>query len=455
MRYVSNFFFYENNTSSSALPRIMAAEGEGPVKLRQEAGPPATARKWRAAAFTLIELLIVIAIIAVLALVVVLAINPAELLKQSRDSVRLSDVSSLQTALNLYVSDTSVNGNTLLGSSSVVYVSIPDPLATSTLGNQCQGIGLPSLPALFSYHCSASSTLRLNDGSGWMPVNFKAMSSGAPFGSLPTDPINASSSRSYYTYTANGGQYEVTANLESAKYRLGGSNDAIAGDGGTKASLYEKGTDLSLEPLDYGDPSLVGLWTFDEGVGTVAYDYSGSNATGSWVGTQAGTNGYYSSGKMGMLWAGAFDGGTNRIIVANYPSITPSAISIAAWVNPSGGNGHSAVITTGNILFTVATSGLEFWPDTSNYGPTFNVAMSGWMFVAAVYDYDAETGALYVNGSRQAIASPQPVKHKWNKEEFGDYALLLPYYTGLIDNVRIYNRALSSAEIQALYSGGK
>lgn len=36
--------------------------------------------------FTLIELLIVVAIVAILAIVVVLTLNPAELLKQSRDS---------------------------------------------------------------------------------------------------------------------------------------------------------------------------------------------------------------------------------------------------------------------------------------------------------------------------------------------------------------------------------
>ena len=43
--------------------------------------------------FTLIELLVVIAILAVLATAVVLVLNPAELLKQGRDSTRISDLS--------------------------------------------------------------------------------------------------------------------------------------------------------------------------------------------------------------------------------------------------------------------------------------------------------------------------------------------------------------------------
>ena len=52
--------------------------------------------------FTLIELLIVIAIIAILAVVVVLTLNPAELLRQARDSNRISDFATIKSALALY-----------------------------------------------------------------------------------------------------------------------------------------------------------------------------------------------------------------------------------------------------------------------------------------------------------------------------------------------------------------
>src|ERR1700730_7356723 len=86
--------------------------------------------------FTLIELLVVIAIIAVLAIVVVLTINPVELLKQSRDSTRLSDLSTLNTGFGVFVTDTAGRGS--LSQASTTYVSIPDPSATSTAGDQCQ-----------------------------------------------------------------------------------------------------------------------------------------------------------------------------------------------------------------------------------------------------------------------------------------------------------------------------
>lgn len=52
--------------------------------------------------FTLVELLIVIAVIGILALVVILAINPDEKLKEARDSTRKTNINQLASALNDY-----------------------------------------------------------------------------------------------------------------------------------------------------------------------------------------------------------------------------------------------------------------------------------------------------------------------------------------------------------------
>src|ERR1019366_2823059 len=141
-------------------------------------------------AFTLIELLVVIAIIAILSVVVILVLNPAQLLQQSRDSNRVSDMATMNTALGIY----SAGGGASLGSSNVVYVSIPDPTATSTAGDQCQGLSLPAAPSGTSYFCGSSSTYRKPDGTGWIPVNLTTIAGGSPLGQMPIDPINQSSS---------------------------------------------------------------------------------------------------------------------------------------------------------------------------------------------------------------------------------------------------------------------
>jgi prepilin-type N-terminal cleavage/methylation domain-containing protein len=413
--------------------------------------------------FTLIELLVVIAIIAILSVVVILTLNPAELLRQSRDSSRVSDMATLSSALGIYSED--VGGG--MGSPNVVYVSIPDPSATSTAGDQCQGLGLISLPSLYSYHCAASSTYRNVDGTGWIPVNFKSISSGAPVGSLPIDPFNTSSSRLYYTYTTDGTQYEVTSGMESSKYKLGGSNDVISSDGGPLASVYEKGSKLGLEPLDYGDPFLVGLWTFDEGSGTVAYDYSGNNTTGSWNGTPAGNNGtYYTGGKVGN-YAGAFDGNSTYILdtkTINIPTVTVSAwinissyptmtYRIAGFASGIGGDGHDKEIyinSNGKLFFYIFDTNGIYTPV-----PSSSIPLNQWVY--AVGTADGTTARAFVNGNEVAsipagntyigYSSPD-ILIGGNSSHFG-------YFKGLIDDVRIYNRALSAAEIQAMYNAQK
>ncbi len=186
-------------------------------------------------AFTLIELLVVIAIIAVLAVVVVLVLNPAELLKQSRDSSRLSDLATITSALNLYNIDQGGAPGYSLGASNVTYLSIPDPTATTSSGTDCSGIGFPAGGA---FHCAASSTYRNVNDTGWIPVNLSSISSGSPFGSLPVDPVNQSSSNLYYTYQTNGSTFELRAVPESQKYLA---------QAGTNPNMFTSGSNSTLD----------------------------------------------------------------------------------------------------------------------------------------------------------------------------------------------------------------
>ena len=136
-------------------------------------------------AFTLIELLVVIAIIAVLAVVVVLVLNPQELLRQGRDSQRMSDMQTITSALNLYNEDQGGTNGYSLGTTGVAYLSLPDPTATTTAGTNCAGLGFSG-----NYHCPASSTYRNVNGNGWIPVDLASTTGGSPLSTLPIDPIN-------------------------------------------------------------------------------------------------------------------------------------------------------------------------------------------------------------------------------------------------------------------------
>lgn len=183
--------------------------------------------------FTLIELLVVIAILAILAVAVVLVLNPAELLKQGRDSTRLSDLAALNNSLGLLLTDVA---SPSFGSSSVVYVSLP---AASPTDTNCASYSLPTLPSGWTYHCTASSTYTKVDGSGWVPVNLTGFSSGAPLGRLPVDPVNNASD--YYMYTTANNEWKLEGPMESERYQVDAENDQ-----GTSPSYYEIGSSLTL-----------------------------------------------------------------------------------------------------------------------------------------------------------------------------------------------------------------
>ncbi len=192
--------------------------------------------------FTLIELLVVIAIVAVLSMVVVLTLNPVELLRQGRDSNRLSDLNTISIAVVLAEAK-----NISLGNASTVYVSLPDSTLSTGATSTCSSLGLPALPTGWTYQCASLGSYRNINGTGWIPIAFNAISPASPFGSLPIDPVNTSSSYLFYSYTTDGTHYELTSHLESQKYQ-----STMQNDGGQYADLYEQGTSLSLLPVDLG-----------------------------------------------------------------------------------------------------------------------------------------------------------------------------------------------------------
>ncbi len=330
-------------------------------------------------AFTLIELLVVIAIIAILAVVVVLTLNPAELLRQTRDANRVSDAATLRSAISIYAEDTGGS----LGSSSVIYASIPDPIATSTAGDQCQGISFPSAGS-DTYQCASSPSYRNINGTGWIPINFTSISSGAPIGSLPVDPINTSSTGEYYTFTTNGTTYETTMALESKKYAA-----IEASDGGIYTDLYEQGTSLTLAPIDFysaGFPIRLR--------GTAMTSGSGPTLT---LSLPSGT----SAGDLAIIFVGAEDNSIS-LSTSGWTTLNQAGgLYVVGWT-------FSKILTTSDItagsvtitlmsrddaVFTLDTFVGATWgireTDVQEYGGSFTSPVSGPSTTIAVTNTDA------------------------------------------------------------------
>ncbi len=189
--------------------------------------------------FTLIELLVVIAILAILMAVVVIAINPAEMLKKTRDTKRISDLDALRTALNLYITD---QGN--LG---------------SLVSTNCYLYGSSFTPSGMTCNPVASTSQAVN-GDGWIPINFSNISSGNPLSTLPIDPNpkiapNDDTPGGWHAYILKGdgptARFKLLANMESNYYSSStpssvNQGDVESKDGGTIPGVYEIGSDMSL-----------------------------------------------------------------------------------------------------------------------------------------------------------------------------------------------------------------
>ncbi len=386
--------------------------------------------------FTLIELLIVIGILGALATAVVLVINPAELIRQSRDSTRLSDLASINNALGLFQANATVSP--FMGTSSVVYVSIPDTSGT------CSSLGLPTLPGGYTYHCVSTSTLGNIDGTGWIPADLTQFSAGSPISRYPIDPVNTTTTGQYYTYTP-GGSWELTMYPESQKYQ-----NKAATDGGPDPTTYEIGSNLFISPFIHG---LVGYWKFEEGNGTSATDSSVFGNTGTWNGT--GT--HWATGKVGS-YAGQFDGSDDYVYASNY--INPTQITVTLWFKGTGNlffSGNTYCGTPGDYYLTSDGWNVKSGSGCDAVAVGLTPTPSAWNFVAATLN--GTSMAAYLNGALQNSRSDLSGFSSLGTQNIPTIGANSEhssgFFNGTIDEVRVYKRILSAAEIQAIYDATK
>ncbi len=393
--------------------------------------------------FTLIELLVVMAVLGVLATAVTMAINPVELLAQSRDAGRISDMDSLNKLISLYQVQ---NPSNSLGASSTLYISVP-----SNFSN-CSDLGLPSLPTGWGYHCSPASNYRNVDGTGWVPIPFGSYLVGSSLSVLPSDPTNAVANGLYYTYVANGSQWELTALPESQKMKTQLQGSSQIPD---YPDVIARGSNLSISPL-YNTSGLIALWKFDDGSGTSAADSSAGGNTGQLV-----SGPVWTTGKLG---GGLAFPGASRVDVNSLTSSFPSTFSISLWSNQLPLDAWRFFITkelwNSSQGWLLGSEGGGVWGLYKGGGGGLTTgdniwSDSNWHYVVAAYDGSA--AYLYADGSLIASSTlsisastlnvTMGIRHSNDGTSFTDGG-----FEGTLDDVRIYNYALSPAEVKAIYN---
>ncbi len=198
------------------------------------------------------------------------------------------------------------------------------------------------------------------------------------------------------------------------------------------------------------ETGLVGYWPMDEGTGTTAYDASGYGYNGVFVGSPN-----WVSGKVGD----AINCGNTTSDYINVNSVPLGSVwTITAWFQyplaTTGANWHT--LTRGSSYdhqIIVQRSDNQLGMYDNKTGTGFNGAgyfmtslSNGWHFIVSVGSGGAEK--FYIDGSyvgQTAHQSTSDVKSIGNHWGGGQN-------WGVVDDVRIYNRALSAQEIQDLYN---
>ncbi|GIW65871.1 MAG: hypothetical protein KatS3mg094_390 [Candidatus Parcubacteria bacterium] len=207
--------------------------------------------------FTLIELIIVLAIIATLAAILITIIKPQQIFVNMRDSRRIADLNNLSRAIDLYIADitqkgtdivfvpssttlntggtiNSFNGGCLGGSTPTIFYSANE---TGSIGTTSPFTGARATNSI------TTATSTTNNPPGWLPVPI-GTSTYINLTSLPLDPRNSNLSGSfYYAFTCKSPEmsYELNANLE-------GRLTEEQNDGGNNPYIYESGPDKTLLP---------------------------------------------------------------------------------------------------------------------------------------------------------------------------------------------------------------
>jgi len=243
--------------------------------------------------------------------------------------------------------------------------------------------------------------------------------------------------------------------------------------------LYKMGATnkINVPRKDTLKEGLVGSWTFDgpDMAATTAFDKSGQNNNGTL------TNGpVRTEGKIGQ--ALSFDG-VNDYVNLGSASILDGlglgSFTASAWMNPrtvgdtagrifdkrpAGGSGGWLMnmnnVESSSITGTIVTN--TGASNATSRGVANSITFNSWNHVVMTYSDTAASRVirLYVNGvevtySVQTASAATTGSDADGNLLVGDDSTLIRSFDGKIDDVRIYNRALTEAEIKRLYNMGR
>lgn len=247
--------------------------------------------------------------------------------------------------------------------------------------------------------------------------------------------------------------------------------------------IYDYARTPAQIAYDYNRGKPIAHWKFDECDGTVAHDSSGNDNHGtinigaSGSQTTAGT--CSTSGAWGNGASGKFNGSLNFDGTDDYIDIGDKSnldfgtndFSISTWVKQDSTDSNYVVLRKGNYasdgyvlrITGLGVVGFHTYDATTartlqSSGDEMTAHIGQWTHISVSVDRDGDK-KIYVNGrsvptAPTAVASGSITSSGKNFQIGGPYTTGNHYFQGQIDDVRIYNYALSPAQVQKVMNEG-
>ncbi|NTW61382.1 LamG domain-containing protein [Candidatus Saccharibacteria bacterium] len=245
--------------------------------------------------------------------------------------------------------------------------------------------------------------------------------------------------RYYYNNSISPATFCVEAINNNTYYKVGNDSPPTEGD-----------------CLDYG---LISYWNLDENTGTSVAD-SGSSSHSGIAQSAAWVSGVKNS-------ALSFNGSSNVSLGDYSYNFSKSEVTISAWVYPTSTSSRRTILSLGNnsLLNIQLELGFDCLSTTSDHCIALNISGSGkartidgaysndeWSHV--VYTKDSSSQHIYVNAIEKALNIDSTYSLSDNSAEkfIGQRAPGSQVFIGSIDEVRLYDRALTQEEVTSLYN---
>ena len=202
-------------------------------------------------------------------------------------------------------------------------------------------------------------------------------------------------------------------------------------------------------------PGCVGCWRFDEGTGTLVRDSSGYRNDGAATGLS------WVDGRIGK--AGSFNGNSyvncganNELNITGYDISIEFWVKFTAWhINNTGFIDHNWGAANSYQIYQIGTAEstgiLTFANPGAGMDMLTRISLNKWYHI--VFVQNSTNKIIYLDGVQDAINSnPANLTGNNNPLMIGTGHNSANRINGTIDEVRIYNRALSAEEIKAHYN---